>query len=32
MECCRRFVQTGVDLDCQETSGKTPLHLAAFKG
>jgi len=32
VECCRKFLQVGVDLDAQDTTGKAPLHLAAFKG
>jgi len=32
VECCRKFLQVGVDLDAQDNTGKTPLHLAAFKG
>jgi serine/threonine-protein phosphatase 6 regulatory ankyrin repeat subunit A len=32
VECCRKFLQVGIDLDAQDNTGKTPLHLAAFKG
>ncbi|KAJ9592428.1 hypothetical protein L9F63_015844, partial [Diploptera punctata] len=30
VECCRKFLQAGVDLDAQDNTGKTPLHLAGF--
>lgn len=32
VECCRKFLQIGADLNAQDDSGKTPVHCAAYKG
>lgn len=32
VECCRKFLQAGVDLNAQDDSGKTAIHCAAYKG
>ena len=32
VECCRKLLQTHVDLDARDDSGRTCLHLCAYKG
>lgn len=32
VECCRKFVQAGVDLNDKDDTGKTATHCAAYKG
>lgn len=32
VECCRKFIQAGVDLNAQDDTGKTATHCAAYKG
>lgn len=32
VECCRKFLQAGVNLNVQDDKGMTPTHYAAYKG